>query len=164
MLIPQKWQTYHRDWHMQYGRSIYKAHNSDVFALISLFENDKIFVSSPEGVLEMKITGSDRFQIDLHQASQVYPFSHRRNGLLIKIAIYGPNVVSTAGTEWKFHRKIAVKAFPQKTIELVHSETTKQVIQMMATLQKNSMTSDKIIVDEYSPIVILLNTVCKSRL
>ena len=135
MLIPKRWQTYHRDWHMEYGRDLYKSHNSDVFALINLFEYDNVFVSDPEGVLEMKVTGSDRYQIDLYQASQVHSFTCLMC-VNCEIAIYGPNIVSSAGSEWKFHRKIAVRAFPQRTIELVHSETTRQVLQMMSSWEK----------------------------
>jgi len=71
VFIPKSWQVYHRDWHMQYGRSIYQKHGCDVFALISLFEQDKIFVADPHAVLEIKVTGADRFQNDLHQTSQV---------------------------------------------------------------------------------------------
>ena len=59
---------------MQYGRSIYQKHGCDVFALISLFEYDMIFVSDPHAVLEMKVTGTDRFQNDLYQTSQVLYF------------------------------------------------------------------------------------------
>ena len=56
MLSSKRWQTYHRDWHMEYGRDLYKSHNSHVFALINLFEYDNVFVSDPESV-EMKVTG-----------------------------------------------------------------------------------------------------------
>ena len=71
VFIPKSWQVYHRDWHMQYGRSIYQKYGCDVFALISLFEYDKILVADPHAVLEMKVTGADRFQNDLFQTSQV---------------------------------------------------------------------------------------------
>jgi len=73
MLWPQKWQTFHRDWHMRYGREIYRKHNSEIFALVSLFEKDKIFVADPEMFVELKVTGSDRFQIDVIQAEIVNP-------------------------------------------------------------------------------------------
>ena len=71
VFIPKSWQMYHRDWHMQYGRSIYQKHGCDVFGLISLFEYDMIFVADPHAVAEMKVTGTDRFQNDLYQTSQV---------------------------------------------------------------------------------------------
>lgn len=71
VFIPKRWQMYHRDWHMQYGRSIYQKHGCDVFALISLFEYDMIFVADPYAVLEMKVMGTDRFQNDVYQTSRV---------------------------------------------------------------------------------------------
>jgi len=64
-----------------------------------------------------------------------------------QIAIYGPNIVSSAGSEWKFHRKIAVRAFPQRTIELVHSETARQVLQMMSSWEK-TMENNAVIVEK----------------
>jgi hypothetical protein len=71
LLWPQKWQTFHRDWHMRYGRKIYRKHNSGIFVLVSLFEKDKIFVADPELFVELKVTGSDRFQVDLTEADKV---------------------------------------------------------------------------------------------
>jgi hypothetical protein len=67
LLCPKKWQVYHRDWHMQFGRAFYR--DSDIVAMISLFEHDQLFVTDPEAVLEMNVSG--RFQKDLVQASQV---------------------------------------------------------------------------------------------
>jgi hypothetical protein len=58
---------------MRYGREIYRKHNSEIFALVSLFEKDKIFVADPEMFVELKVTGSDRFQIDVIQAEIVNP-------------------------------------------------------------------------------------------
>ena len=154
VFIPKSWQMYHRDWHMQYGRSIYQKHGCDVFALISLFEHDMIFIADPHAVLEMKVTGADRFQNDSYQTSQVVSIFYWG---LQEIAIYGPNVVSTVGTEWKFHRKIVVRGFPQKTIELVHSETTRQVIQMMASWEKN-VSDNCVSVEKFASMSIALLT------
>jgi hypothetical protein len=67
LLYPKKWQRYHRDWHMQIGRQFYRE--SDIVALISLFEYDQMFVSDPAAVLETYTSG--RFQKDLVQASKV---------------------------------------------------------------------------------------------
>src|SRR2546423_7538659 len=71
LLAPQKWQTFHRDWHMRYGREIYRKHNSGIFALVSLFQTDKIFVADPEMFVELKVTGADRFQINIMEAEKV---------------------------------------------------------------------------------------------
>src|SRR5271170_2536238 len=75
LLFPKGWQVYHRDWHMRIGRSFYR--DSDIVAMISLFEHDQMFVTDPEAVLEMNISG--RFQKDLVQASQVEFPSNRSN-------------------------------------------------------------------------------------
>ena len=67
LLFPKKWQVYHRDWHMQFGRAFYR--DSDIVAMISLFGHDQLFVTDPAAILEMNVSG--RFQKDLVQASQV---------------------------------------------------------------------------------------------
>jgi hypothetical protein len=74
LLLPKSWQVYHLDWPMQHGRKIYHQQGSDIFALVSLFEHDKIFVSNPESLLEIKVTGSDRFQKDILAVQTVLPF------------------------------------------------------------------------------------------
>jgi hypothetical protein len=73
-LWPRKWQSYHRDWHMRLGRTLYHELDSDVFAMISLFQNDQVFVSDPAAIVELKVTGTDRFQVDLLQISKVCSF------------------------------------------------------------------------------------------
>lgn len=54
------------------------------------------------------------------------------------------------GEEWKRHRKIVSKAFPQTTIALVNSETKQQVIPMMAEWERG-VVAGKVFLDEYSP-------------
>jgi hypothetical protein len=71
-LFPQKYQTYTRDWHMRLGRNLYRELNSDTFAMINLFQYDQVFTCDPAAIVEMKVTGTDRFQIDLLQVSKVY--------------------------------------------------------------------------------------------
>ena len=58
---------------MQLGRSLYHQLDSDVFAMISLFQYDQVFASDPAAIVELKVTGTDRFQVDLLQVSKV-PF------------------------------------------------------------------------------------------
>jgi hypothetical protein len=70
-LWPKKWQTFHYDWNTQYRRTIYSKLGTDVFALISLFEYDKVFVCDPYAVAEMKFTESSRYPKDVRQFSQV---------------------------------------------------------------------------------------------
>ena len=73
-LWPQKWQTYHSNWHTQYRRKMYQSLNSDIFALISLFEYDKIFVCDPHAATEMKVTNAARYPKDVRQFKMVFLF------------------------------------------------------------------------------------------
>ena len=55
-----------------------------------------------------------------------------------KFAVYGPNVVTSLGDEWKLHRKITSRTFSERNNQLVHSETTKQASQMMASWERRA--------------------------
>ena len=65
----------------------------------------------------------------------------------VQINVYGPNLVGLVGTEWKRHRRIASKAFPQKTIGLVSTETKRQVLEMMTEWEKN-ISNGKVLLNE----------------
>ena len=52
---------------MMFGRTFYR--DSDIVAMVSLFEHDQIFVTDPEAVLEMNVSG--RFQKDMVQVQRV---------------------------------------------------------------------------------------------
>jgi cytochrome P450 len=54
------------------------------------------------------------------------------------MAIYGKNVATTVGDEWRLHRKITSRVFSQKNNQLVHSETTRQTLQMMESWERES--------------------------
>jgi hypothetical protein len=69
---PKKWQTFHKDWHMQYQRSVYRQLDSDIFALVCLFQYDKVFVSDPSAVLELKVIKPREFPRDMHVFKRVY--------------------------------------------------------------------------------------------
>jgi len=69
---PKKWQTFHKDWHMQYQRTIYQKLDSDIFSLVCLFEYDKVFVSDPAAVLDLKIAKPREFPRDMHIFRKVY--------------------------------------------------------------------------------------------
>lgn len=77
LLFPERWQTYHRDWHMRLGRRFYKSRGSDIVALVSLFEYDQIFVSDPAAFVEIKVTRFDRYQKDIVQARKGFPSCSR---------------------------------------------------------------------------------------
>ena len=50
---------------MQYQRSIYRKLDSDIFALVCLFEYDKVFVSDPAAVVDLKIVQPREFPRDM---------------------------------------------------------------------------------------------------
>jgi hypothetical protein len=56
---------------MQLGRNLYHQLDCDMFAMISLFQYDEVFASDPAAIVELKVTGTDRFQVDLLQISKV---------------------------------------------------------------------------------------------
>jgi hypothetical protein len=64
-LFPKSWQTFHQDWHMQYKRTVYHKLNSDIFALVCLFEYDKVFYCDPKAVIDMKVTKAEQFPKDM---------------------------------------------------------------------------------------------------
>jgi hypothetical protein len=70
-LFPKKWQTFHQDWNMQYKRTIYHKLNSDIFALVCLFEYDKVYYCDPEAVVDMKVTKAEQFPKDMVIFSKV---------------------------------------------------------------------------------------------
>jgi cytochrome P450 len=49
---------------------------------------------------------------------------------------FGQNVSSTAGAEWKRHRKVTVQAFGERTMSQVWSESRRQTRALKATLQE----------------------------
>lgn len=70
----------------------------------------------------------------------------------MKMALYGDNVVTTIGDEWRVHRKITSRTFSPKTMQLVYAETTRQVSQMMESWEKN-MENGVTVIKEYFPIL-----------
>ena len=75
ILWPQRWQTWHRDWHMRQGRASYRQVHSDVFALVSLFETDSVITCNPHALYELTVAGFSRFQMNLKEAELVPPSS-----------------------------------------------------------------------------------------
>lgn len=72
---PKNWQTFHQDWHMQYKRTVYHKLGSDIFALVCLFEYDKVFYCDPEAVVDMKVTQAEQFPKDMIIFSKVLLYS-----------------------------------------------------------------------------------------
>lgn len=52
--------------------------------------------------------------------------------------VYGKNVVSTEGAEWRLHRKVTTRPFSEKNNQLVHEETLRQTTRMMAIWKEQS--------------------------
>lgn len=131
-LWPKRWQTFHRDWSMHNKRTIYRECRSDIFALVCLFDSDKVYIADPYAVMEMKVTKTETFGRDMLIFSRVSNHDHVES-LSRKMGLFGENIVSTTLDKWRIHRRITSRAFSQKTIQLVHFETTRQTSQMMAT-------------------------------
>jgi len=68
---PKDWQTFHHDWHMCYKRTIYQRLDSDIFALVCLFEYDKVFITDAAAVLDLKIAKPREFPKDMQIFSKV---------------------------------------------------------------------------------------------
>lgn len=64
-LWPKRWQTFHRSWSMQCKRSIYRMYKSDIFALVCLFDSDKVYVADPSVVMEIKVAKAESFGRDM---------------------------------------------------------------------------------------------------
>lgn len=62
---PKRWQTFHQDWNMQYKRAWYHKLKSDNFALICLFEYDRVYLTEPDAVNDLNIEKSGRFLKDM---------------------------------------------------------------------------------------------------
>ena len=58
-------------------------------------------------------------------------------------------MVTTLGDEWKLHRKITSRTFSERNNQLVHSETTNQASQMMASWERR-MKDNSLILEEYN--------------
>ena len=67
------------------------------------------------------------------------------------MGIYGKNVVTTVGDEWKLNRKITSRAFSVKNLHLVHAEMTRQVSQMMASWEIATH-NGQVVIEQYIPV------------
>jgi cytochrome P450 len=59
--------------------------------------------------------------------------------------IYGWNVVTTEGAEWRMHRKITSRPFSEKNNQLVHDESIRQTTQMMASWESQAQNGSLIV-------------------
>src|SRR3979490_637873 len=54
------------------------------------------------------------------------------------LELYGRNIVTTEGLEWRLHRKVTSRPFSEKNNQLVHEETVRQTTQMMQAWDENA--------------------------
>ena len=64
--------------------------------------------------------------------------------------VYGRNVVTTEGQEWRLHRKVTSRPFSEKNNQLVHEETVRQTEQMMQAWDSKAIDGE-IHIDKYIP-------------
>src|SRR5438552_14763411 len=69
-LWPERWQKFHLNWAMQYRREVYHKLGSDIFAVVCLFQYDKVFFCDPAGVIDMKMKQMESFPRDVEMASK----------------------------------------------------------------------------------------------
>ena len=71
-LVPTSWQRYHFDWFLHGKGHEYRQLESDVIAMVCLFDYDTVCIRDPEAFCEMKITDWDRFPKDMVQFKMVF--------------------------------------------------------------------------------------------
>lgn len=95
-----------------------------------------MFVANAEAIVEIA-TNPTRYPKD----TKLYGLLRLRlSELMVEVLdIYGKNVVTLEGPEWRLHRKITARPFSEKNNQLVHSETIRQATQMMASWEKKAI-------------------------
>lgn len=137
-LWPKKWQTFHVDWNMQQKRALYQQLGSENFALVCFFEHDVVYLTEPDAVYNLNIEMADQFLKDMRVFGKAQPplILFAVYALITKFGVYGPNVATTLGEEWKLHRRITSRTFSEKNNQLVMLETINQTMQMMASWER----------------------------
>lgn len=79
-LWAKKWQTFHQDWNMQYKREWYTKLKSDNFALVCLFEYDRVYLTDPAAVYDLNIDKADQFLKDMQIFHKVIALGLPVNG------------------------------------------------------------------------------------
>lgn len=54
------------------------------------------------------------------------------------LEVYGRNVVTTEGQEWRLHRRVTSRPFSEKNNQLVHEEAVRQTTQMINSWESKS--------------------------
>jgi cytochrome P450 len=143
---PKKWQAYNNEWQFQQRKS-FDSHGSDILPLICLFGKDVYYLFDADAIVEASMDAV-RFPKDL--------VLYRRPKLFLTdvvevLNIYGRNILTTEGQEWRLHRKITSRPFSEKNNQLVHEETVRQTTQMMASWESKAE-NGTVRVDSYIPL------------
>ncbi|CAG7849905.1 SubName: Full=Uncharacterized protein {ECO:0000313/EMBL:CCA74263.1} [Serendipita indica DSM 11827] len=103
---------------------VYKTYNSDVVTVTGLFPRPTVILCVADASVAKEIA--------MNRAAFPKPVE-----LYGSIDVYGPNVVSLEGDEWKMHRKITAPSFNERNNRLVFDETTKITLELFALWGKN---------------------------
>ncbi|KAJ3410753.1 hypothetical protein HDV05_003292 [Chytridiales sp. JEL 0842] len=112
-LLP-KWvfRGFHKEWHVERRYEPYSKASSHTIALVSA-DRTAVYCADPDLCRDVMVNRWTELTKPVH------------NYALINI--YGRNVVSTEGKEWRRHRKISAPSFSEKNMYLVHEETIKSM-------------------------------------
>jgi len=70
-LWPRKWQKFHNDWCLHYGREVYREYGSDILCFVSFLYHDQIWVADPASFVEIKVTNTKQYAKDLEALKPV---------------------------------------------------------------------------------------------
>ena len=146
-LWPKGWQKYHYDWTF-HNRGQYGTFQSDIVALIPLFGFNVIYIADADAIAEIA-ANPVIYPKDLQFYGEPELAKAKDSDIL---DIYGKNIVTTEGAEWKPHRKITVKSFSEKDNKLVHEESISQASQMMASWESKCK-NGSVVIEKHASFV-----------
>jgi len=112
--------------------------------MVPLFGIDVVYLRDADAIVEVA-TNPHRYPKDTKLYSHLCLFVTNDSEVL---DIYGRNVVTLEGPEWRLHRKITSRPFSEKNNQLVHSETVRQANEMMASWEKKAV-NGTVVVEKY---------------
>jgi cytochrome P450 len=69
------------------------------------------------------------------------------------LSLYGRNVVTTEGADWRMHRKITSRPFSEANNQLVHDESIQQATEMMSAWESQSTNGSVVIKYSFSQAI-----------
>ncbi|KDQ11038.1 hypothetical protein BOTBODRAFT_35791 [Botryobasidium botryosum FD-172 SS1] len=109
-------------------------------------------VSALPGVVTLSIADAQAIK-DVALSRAIFP---KPVGSYRMLNIFGSNVVTTEGEEWKMHRKVSAPAFSERNNKLVWGETTRIVNDMFDQWGDNEVVSVEHAVDITLPVALLV--------